>query len=132
MHPCCQMVLEIERDTSVLQQHPSVSSSLHFPLNRRVSERSKEPISKMTTIHRFYCNDLLCFASVNLEHLTETFNMSFYMTYLVRWPDYFHVAEGPKTESWVRLSTMLGKRRGRKEGKSGTDNVWRKMVDEGG
>ncbi|URE37599.1 FR47-like protein [Musa troglodytarum] len=23
------------------------------------------------------------------------FNMSFYMTYLARWPDYFHVAEGP-------------------------------------
>jgi hypothetical protein len=21
--------------------------------------------------------------------------MSFYMTYLARWPDYFHVAEGP-------------------------------------
>ncbi|XVF72399.1 hypothetical protein PTKIN_Ptkin12aG0118400 [Pterospermum kingtungense] len=49
----------------------------------------------MTTIHRFCCNDLLRFASVNLDHLTETFNMSFYMTYLARWPDYFHVAEGP-------------------------------------
>ncbi|CAL9131333.1 FR47-like protein [Musa troglodytarum] len=49
----------------------------------------------MTTIRRFCCNDLLRFASVNLDHLTETFNMSFYMTYLARWPDYFHVAEGP-------------------------------------
>lgn len=87
--------------------------------------------TKMTTIRRFCCNDLLRFASVNLDHLTETvsslslssllfpssptqynaiwiicltlrfhgwlfqFNMSFYMTYLARWPDYFHVAEGP-------------------------------------
>ncbi|PPS13375.1 hypothetical protein GOBAR_AA07200 [Gossypium barbadense] len=50
---------------------------------------------EMTTIRRFCCNDLLRFASVNLDHLTETFNMSFYMTYLARWPDYFHVAEGP-------------------------------------
>ncbi|CAN6883206.1 unnamed protein product [Brassica oleracea] len=50
---------------------------------------------KMTTIRRFSCNDLLRFTSVNLDHLTETFNMSFYMTYLARWPDYFHVAEGP-------------------------------------
>lgn len=25
----------------------------------------------------------------------KQFNMSFYMTYLARWPDYFHVAEGP-------------------------------------
>ncbi|KAL6499515.1 N(alpha)-acetyltransferase 20, NatB catalytic subunit [Orobanche gracilis] len=49
----------------------------------------------MTTIRRFCCNDLLRFASVNLDHLTETFNMSFYMTYLARWPDYFHVAEAP-------------------------------------
>ncbi|TYH07244.1 hypothetical protein ES288_A08G218200v1 [Gossypium darwinii] len=49
----------------------------------------------MTTIRRFCCNDLLRFASVNLDHLTETFNMSFYMTYLARWPDYFQVAEGP-------------------------------------
>ncbi|AAD25793.1 Belongs to PF/00583 Acetyltransfersase (GNAT) family [Arabidopsis thaliana] len=49
----------------------------------------------MTTIRRFSCNDLLRFTSVNLDHLTETFNMSFYMTYLARWPDYFHVAEGP-------------------------------------
>lgn len=24
------------------------------------------------------------------------FNMSFYMTYLARWPDYFHVAEAPE------------------------------------
>ncbi|KAB2071051.1 hypothetical protein ES319_A08G197000v1 [Gossypium barbadense] len=60
----------------------------------------------MTTIRRFCCNDLLRFASVNLDHLTETFNMSFYMTYLARWPDYFQVAEGPGnrvmgySESW--------------------------------
>ncbi|KAL4198431.1 hypothetical protein AMTRI_Chr03g140170 [Amborella trichopoda] len=49
----------------------------------------------MTTIRRFCCDDLLRFSHVNLDHLTETFNMSFYMTYLARWPDYFHVAEGP-------------------------------------
>uniref|UniRef100_A0A2N9GS37 N-acetyltransferase domain-containing protein n=1 Tax=Fagus sylvatica TaxID=28930 RepID=A0A2N9GS37_FAGSY len=30
-----------------------------------------------------------------MDHLTETFNMSFYMTYLARWPDYFHVAQAP-------------------------------------
>ncbi|KAH7291654.1 hypothetical protein KP509_29G026600 [Ceratopteris richardii] len=49
----------------------------------------------MTTIRRFCCEDLLRFANVNLDHLTETFNMSFYLTYLARWPDFFHVAEGP-------------------------------------
>lgn len=49
----------------------------------------------MTTIRRFCCADLLRFTNVNLDHLTETFNMPFYLTYLARWPDYFHVAEGP-------------------------------------
>ncbi|KAJ3691507.1 hypothetical protein LUZ61_020671 [Rhynchospora tenuis] len=49
----------------------------------------------MTSIRRFCCDDLLRFAHVNLDHLTETFNMSFYMTYLARWPDYFHVAVAP-------------------------------------
>nr|CAB3498969.1 unnamed protein product [Digitaria exilis] len=49
----------------------------------------------MTTIRRFCCDDFLRFASVNLDHLTETFNMSFYMTYLARWPDYFHSAVSP-------------------------------------
>ena len=28
-------------------------------------------------------------------YCTLQFNMSFYMTYLARWPDYFHVAEAP-------------------------------------
>jgi N-terminal acetyltransferase B complex catalytic subunit len=49
----------------------------------------------MTTIRRFCCDDLLRFSSVNLDHLTETFNMSFYMTYMARWPDYFHAAVSP-------------------------------------
>lgn len=31
---------------------------------------------KMTTIRRFCCNDLLSFASVNLDHLTETVSFS--------------------------------------------------------
>lgn len=47
------------------------------------------------------------------------FNMSFYMTYLARWPDYFHVAEAPgnrimgysKSLTYVlfsRISVSLG------------------------
>lgn len=90
-------------------------------------ETQRARTREMTTIRRFCCNDLLRFASVNLDHLTETvrsflfsrflfiflnfsaslwgiigslyvqFNMSFYMTYLARWPDYFHVAEGPRS-----------------------------------
>ncbi|KAB5557446.1 hypothetical protein DKX38_008355 [Salix brachista] len=66
----------------------------------------------MTTIRRFSCNDLLRFASVNLDHLTETFNMSFYMTYLARWPDYFHVADGPGNKV---MGYIMGKVEGQGE-----------------
>ncbi|KAJ7972785.1 N-alpha-acetyltransferase [Quillaja saponaria] len=62
----------------------------------------------MTTIRRFCCNDLLRFASVNLDHLTETFNMSFYMTYLARWPDYFNVAEGSGNRIMATYLGLLG------------------------
>ncbi|CAN0830482.1 N-terminal acetyltransferase B complex catalytic subunit NAA20 [Linum grandiflorum] len=66
----------------------------------------------MTTIKRFCCNDLLRFASVNLDHLTETFNMSFYMTYLARWPDYFHVADAPGNKV---MGYIMGKVEGQGE-----------------
>jgi N-terminal acetyltransferase B complex catalytic subunit len=34
-------------------------------------------------------NDLLKFNNVNLDVLTETYNMSFYMSYMSRWPESF-------------------------------------------
>lgn len=64
----------------------------------------------MTTVRKFCCNDLLRFSSVNLDHLTETFTMSFYMTYLVRWPDYFRVAVAP---SGSLMGYLMGKVEGR-------------------
>ncbi|KAK2648343.1 hypothetical protein Ddye_015832 [Dipteronia dyeriana] len=63
----------------------------------------------MTTIRRFCCNDLLRFTSINLDHLTEAFNISFYMTYLARWTDYFHVAEGPSNRIMGYMVAIMGK-----------------------
>ncbi|KAG6776338.1 hypothetical protein POTOM_019844 [Populus tomentosa] len=40
------------------------------------------------------------------------FNMSFYMTYLARWPDYFHVAEGPGNKV---MGYIMGKVEGQGE-----------------
>lgn len=31
----------------------------------------------------------------NLDPLTETYGLSFYMQYLTQWPEYFQVAESP-------------------------------------
>lgn len=40
---------------------------------------------KMTTLRPFKCDDLLKFNSVNLDPLTETYNLAFYLMYLSRW-----------------------------------------------
>ncbi|KAK8659822.1 hypothetical protein V6N13_030015 [Hibiscus sabdariffa] len=40
------------------------------------------------------------------------FNMSFYMTYLARWPDYFQVAEGPGKQI---MDYIMGKVEGQAE-----------------
>ncbi|CAM6103567.1 unnamed protein product [Calypogeia fissa] len=66
----------------------------------------------MTTIRGFRCEDLLKFANVNLDHLTETFNMHFYLTYLARWPDYFHVAVSPSNSI---MGYIMGKVEGQGE-----------------
>ncbi|XP_022687827.1 N-alpha-acetyltransferase 20-like isoform X2 [Varroa jacobsoni] len=48
---------------------------------------------KMTTVRPFRCRDLLTYNNVNLDVLTETYGVSFYLTYLARWPEYFQALE---------------------------------------
>ena len=50
----------------------------------------------MVGVRRFMCRDLLSFNGVNLDVLTETYNMPFYQTYLARWPEYFQKVVGPE------------------------------------
>lgn len=47
----------------------------------------------MTTIRPFTCDDLFRFNNVNLDPLTETYGLPFYMQYLAHWPEYFQIAE---------------------------------------
>eukprot|EP00899_Mesostigma_viride_P024582 jgi/Mesvir1/5308/Mv15404-RA.1 len=63
----------------------------------------------MTTIRRFTCNDLFDFNNVNLDILTETYNLAFYMQYLATWPDYFLVAKGPGKQC---MGYIMGKAEG--------------------
>ena len=60
-------------------------------------------------------NDLLKFNNVNLDVLTETYNMSFYYHYLSKWPESFTVAEGPNNNSI--MGYVLGKA-------EGDDKLW--------
>ena len=63
----------------------------------------------MTTLRQFTADDLFKFANVNLDHLTETYNLAFYMQYLVRWPEYFEVAQTP---SGRFMGYIMGKAEG--------------------
>ena len=50
--------------------------------------------SAMATIRPMRPDDLLHFSSTNLDHLTETYNIGFYLEYLTKWPELCQVIEG--------------------------------------
>ena len=50
---------------------------------------------RMTTLRQFTCNDMFRFNPINLDPLTETYGVGFYLQYMARWPEYFVVAEAP-------------------------------------
>lgn len=66
----------------------------------------------MTTLRRFRCEDLFKFNNVNLDKLTETYNLNFYLQYLARWPDMCLVAQGPDKGI---MAYIIGKAEGREE-----------------
>ncbi|KAJ2776285.1 N(alpha)-acetyltransferase 20, NatB catalytic subunit [Coemansia javaensis] len=47
----------------------------------------------MSALRRFRAMDLFRFNSVNLDRFTETYDLSFYLSYLSQWPDLFTLAE---------------------------------------
>ena len=49
----------------------------------------------MTSLRRFRCTDLLRLSPVNLDALTETYQLTYYSTYAIRWPDCFTVVQQP-------------------------------------
>lgn len=68
----------------------------------------------MTTLRQFCMDDLLKFNNVNLDVLTETYNLSFYMHYMYQWPEAFTVAVAPQ-------GNIMGYCLGKAEG---DDNLW--------
>ena len=64
----------------------------------------------MTTVRQFTCDDLFRFNPINLDPLTETYGIGFYLQYLARWPEYFLVAESPSGD-------LMGYIMGKAEGK---------------
>ncbi|CAB4032008.1 N-alpha-acetyltransferase 20 [Paramuricea clavata] len=66
----------------------------------------------MTTIRPFTCDDLFKFANVNLDPLTETYGIQFYLQYLSRWPEYCQVAE---SRDGRIMGYIIGKAEGSEE-----------------
>jgi len=60
---------------------------------------------------RFSALDLFKFNDVNLDPLTETYNLQFYFHYLSTWPEYFLSVESPS-------SRIMGYIMGKEEGKN--------------
>lgn len=52
----------------------------------------------MSTTRRFRPCDLFRFNPVNLDKLTETYNMHFYFSYMLQWPEYQQVVSSPSGE----------------------------------
>jgi hypothetical protein len=52
--------------------------------------------------------DMLKFNPCNLDHLTETYNISFYLDYFRQWPHLCKVIEGPtgQIEAYSRVSCI--------------------------
>eukprot|EP00124_Ichthyophonus_hoferi_P004996 Ihof_evm4s634 gene=Ihof_evmTU4s634 len=63
----------------------------------------------MTEIRRFTCDDMFKFNSVNLDPLTETYNLGFYLQYMAVWPSYFSVCQSP---SEAMMGYVMGKAEG--------------------
>ncbi|XP_012254441.1 N-alpha-acetyltransferase 20 [Athalia rosae] len=63
----------------------------------------------MSILRPFTCDDMFKFNNVNLDPLTETYGLSFYMQYLAHWPEYFQVAESPSGEI---MGYIMGKAEG--------------------
>jgi len=68
--------------------------------------------STMTSTHRFTALDLLKFNTINLDPLTETYNIAYYFKYLAYWPEYFLVQ---KTPDGVNMGYVMGKVEGSKK-----------------
>jgi len=66
----------------------------------------------MTNLRPFTCDDLFKLNEVNLDPLTETYGLTFYLHYLVKWPDYFIAGDHPSGDM---MAYIMGKIEGEGE-----------------
>jgi N-terminal acetyltransferase B complex catalytic subunit len=81
-------------------------------LVQAISPKSIVIAATMTSFRPMCCNDLFKFNHINLDPLTETYNVSFYLQYLSTWPGYCSTFEDP---SGRLMGYILGKAEGNED-----------------
>ncbi|KAK5622573.1 N(alpha)-acetyltransferase 20, NatB catalytic subunit [Crenichthys baileyi] len=113
-----QLLLESSRSNVELTELPQSNLLKNLPLNIRVKQTADQVLlflsedsswRKMTSLRPFTCDDLFKFNNINLDPLTETYGIPFYLQYLAHWPEYFIVAEAPGGEL---MGYIMGKAEG--------------------
>ena len=64
----------------------------------------------MSLLRPFRATDLFKFNNVNLDHWTETYTLSFYLSYLAQWPDLSFIQTAPA--SGRTMGYVIGKTEG--------------------
>ncbi len=64
----------------------------------------------MSLLRPFRATDLFKFNNVNLDHWTETYSLSFYLSYLAQWPDLSFLQTAPA--SGRTMGYVIGKAEG--------------------
>ncbi|CBQ68866.1 probable N-acetyltransferase 5 [Sporisorium reilianum SRZ2] len=65
----------------------------------------------MSLLRPFRATDLFKFNNVNLDHWTETYSLSFYLSYLAQWPDLSFIQTAPSSAR--TMGYVIGKAEGR-------------------
>lgn len=67
-------------------------------------------LGRMSLLRPFRATDLFKFNNVNLDHWTETYTLSFYLSYLAQWPDLSFIQTAPSSSR--TMGYVIGKAEG--------------------
>ncbi|SNX86156.1 probable N-acetyltransferase 5 [Melanopsichium pennsylvanicum] len=75
----------------------------------------------MSHLRPFRATDLFKFNNVNLDHWTETYSLSFYLSYLAQWPDLSFIQTAPA--SGRTMGYVIGKAEGNNPNPSSSSSL---------
>lgn len=84
----------LRRLCALIGSNQKQCESKSTPRSSQARDSERNNTAAMATIRPMRPDDLLNFSSTNLDHLTETYNIGFYLEYLTKWPELCQVIEG--------------------------------------